>query len=258
VSFEVPAEVYDRFVGRYSYGLCEALAEAAAITEEAAVLDVGAGTGTGTRRLVELVGAERVAAVDPTEGWVEEVRARFPGVDARVASGEALPFEDDAFDAALAHLVLNFMADPEAGVAEMRRVTRPGGVVGACVWDYPGEMTLLRVFWEAAEALDSDRAQAADERTQMRFGADGELGELWRQAGLAEVEEGGIVVSAEYEGFDDLWEPFTLGVGPAGRYAASLATDEQEALKAEYRRRLAVSNGLFQLSARAWFAVGRA
>ena len=183
MSFEVPAEVYDRFVGRYSYALCEALADAAGVTAESAVLDVGAGTGVGTRRLVELVGAERVAAVDPTEAWVEELRARCPGIDARVASGEELPFEDGAFDVALAQLVLNFMADPEAGVAEMRRVTRPGGVVGACVWDYSGEMPLLRVFWEAAAALDADGAQAADERTQMRFGRT----ESWESSGGRQV-----------------------------------------------------------------------
>jgi SAM-dependent methyltransferase len=258
VSFEVSAGAYDRFVGRYSYGLCEALADAAGITAESAVLDVGAGTGMGTRRLVDLVGPERVAAVDPSEVWVDGLRARCPGVDVRVASAESLPFEDNAFDASLAHLVVNFMADPEAGVAEMRRVTGPGGVVGACVWDYPGEMTLLRVFWEAAAALDQDGAQAVDERTQMRFARNGELGELWGQAGLAGVEEGEIVISAAYEGFDDLWDPFTLGVGPAGRYAASLDTEEREALKDEYRRRLAVPDGAFRLSARAWFAIGSA
>jgi SAM-dependent methyltransferase len=258
VSFEVPAEAYDRFVGRYSYGLCEALVDAAGITPESAVLDIGAGTGIGTGRLVDLVGPERVAAVDPTESWVEELRARYPGVDARVASAESLPFEDGAFDASLAHLVVNFMADPEVGVAEMRRVTRPDGAVGACVWDYPGEMTLLRVFWDAAAALDADGVDAVDERTQMRFGRSGELGELWRQAGLADVVEGEIVVSAEYDDFDDLWEPLTVGVGPAGRHAASLDRKQQEALKAEYRRRLAVPDGAFRLSARAWFAIGNA
>jgi ubiquinone/menaquinone biosynthesis C-methylase UbiE len=257
MTFAVSADVYDRFVGRYSYALCEALAEAAGITAASSVLDVGAGTGAGTRRLVDLVGPERVAAVDTSEPFVEGVRARCPGIDARVARAESLPFEDDTFDAALAQLVFNFMADPEAGVAEMRRVTRPGGAVAACVWDYPGEMTLLRVFWEAAAELDSDGVQAVDERTRMRFGRSGELGELLRQAGLEHVEEGEIVVSAEYEGFDDLWEPFTEGVGPAGRYAASLDPERQDALKAAYRRRLSVPAEPFQLAARAWFAVGK-
>jgi SAM-dependent methyltransferase len=258
VTFAVPAETYDRFVGRYSYALCEALAEAARITASSSVLDVGAGTGTGTRRLVELVGPARVAAVEPTESFVAGLKARCPGVDVRLAQAESLPFEDGAFDAALAQLVVNFMSDPEAGVAGMKRVTKPGGAVAASVWDYPGEMTLLRSFWDAAAELDPDGVHAVDERMQMRFGRDGELGELWRQAGLAGVEEGEIVVSAEYEDFEDLWAPFTAGVGPAGRYAASLDPERQEALKSDFRGRLAVPDGAFTLSARAWCAVGRA
>jgi SAM-dependent methyltransferase len=257
VTFAVPADAYDRFVGRYSYALCERLAKVAGITAGSSVLDVGAGTGVGTRRLVELVGPERVAAVDPSEPFVEALRDRFPGVDARLASAESLPFDDGAFDATLAQLVVNFMSDPEGGVAEMRRVTQEGGVVAACVWDYAGEMPLLNTFWDAAEALAGDDVRAIDERREMRFRRGGELGSLWRQAGLEQVEEGEVVVSAEYESFADLWEPFTMGVGPAGGYAASLDQERQEGLRAEYRRRLAVPDGSFELSARAWFAVGR-
>ena len=258
MTFDVPANAYDRFVGRYSFELSEALAQAAGLTSESSVLDVGAGTGAGTRHLVELVGPERVAAVEPTELFVEALRSRLPGVDSRLERAESLSFEDDSFDAALAQLVLNFMPDPEAGVAEMRRVTRSGGAVAACVWDYPGEMTLLRVFWEAAAELDPEGVHAVDERTRMPFARRGELGELWRESGLADVEEGDIAASAEYAGFDDLWEPFTTGVGPAGRYTASLDAERQDALQAEYRQRLDVPEGAFRLDARAWFAVGRA
>ena len=257
MTFAVPADAYDRFVGRYSYALCEELAEVAGVMAASSVLDVGAGTGAGTRRLVELVGPERVAAVDPSEPFVEALRERFPGADVRLASAESLPFGDGSFDATLAQLVVNFMSDPEGGVAEMRRVTRSSGVVAACVWDYAGEMMLLRTFWDAAEALAGDDVRAIDERREMRFRHGGELGNLWRQAGLDQVEEGEIVVSAEYESFEDLWEPYTAGVGPAGGYAASLDQGPQEALRDEYRRRLAVPDGPFELSARAWFVVGR-
>jgi molybdopterin-guanine dinucleotide biosynthesis protein A/SAM-dependent methyltransferase len=251
VTFAVPAHAYDAFVGRYSYGFCEALAQAAGVTAESSVLDVGAGTGAGTAHLVELVGAERVAAVDPSEPFVDALRERVPGADVRVASAESLPFDDGTFDAVLAQLVINFLADPDAGVAEMRRVSRPrGGIVAACVWGYRGEMTLLRAFWDSAETLDPEGVRDVDERTRMRFGERGELGELWRRSGLGEVEEGEIVVPAEYEDFEDLWKPFTQGVGPAGHYAASRDPEQQEALKSEYRRRLVVSDGAFQLSAR--------
>jgi SAM-dependent methyltransferase len=257
VTFAVPADAYDRFVGRYSYELTDALAKAAGVAAGSSALDVGAGTGAGTRRLVELLGPDAVAAVDPSEPFVEAVRDRFPGVETRQASAESLPFEDGAFDTAVAQLVVNFMADPDAGVAEMRRVTRTGGAVAACVWDYPGEMTLLRVFWDVAAELDPGGVEAMDERTRMPFARRGELGALWRGAGLREVEDGEIVVAAEYEGFDDLWEPFTAGVGPAGGYTGSLDDERREALRDEYRRRLSVPDGPFRLEARAWFAVGR-
>ncbi len=119
-------------------------------------------------------------------------------------------------------------------------------------------MTLLRTFWDTAAELDPDGAASADERTRMRFARRGELGDFWREAGLEDVEEGEIGVSAEYDGFDDLWEPFTAGVGPAGGYATSLDPERREALRAEYRRRLSVPDGGFRLSARAWYAVGKA
>jgi SAM-dependent methyltransferase len=258
VTFAVPPEAYDRFVGRYSYELSDVLARLAGITAGSSVLDVGAGTGIGTQRLVELVGSERVAAVDPSEPFVAALRERLPTVDVRHASVESLPFDDDAFDATLAQLVFNFLPEPEAAVVEMRRVTRPGGAVGACVWDVAGEMTLLRAFWDAAAAVDPGRGRTEDEAARMRFVHEGELGELWRLAGLDEVEDGNVVVSASYEDFDDLWRPFTAGVGPAGSYAVSLDDERREALRVEYRRRLSVPDGPFRLSARAWYAVGKA
>ena len=258
MTFAVAAEAYDGFVGRYSYALCDALARAGGITSESVVLDVGAGTGLGTRRLVELVGPERLAAVEPSEPFASTLRERFPDVDVREARAESLPFEDDAFDVAVALLVVNFMSDPESGVAEMRRVTRPGGAVAACVWDYAGEMTLLRAFWDAAADLDPDGVGDVDERARMSFAAQGGLAELWRRVGLEGIEDGELVVAADYESFDDLWEPFTQGVGPAGAYATSLPPDRQEALMASYRGRLSVPDGPFSLDARAWYAVGKA
>ena len=258
MTFAVPADAYDRLVGRYSYDLSDALAGAAGIGPDTRVLDVGAGTGVGTRRLVELAGADRVTAVEPSPPFVEALRHRFPGVDVRQASAESLPFDDDVFDAALAQLVFNFTADPDAGVAELRRVTRPGGVVAACVWDYVEEMTLLRVFWDAATALDPQRAAGANEATQMSFARDGELAELWRRAGLRDVSQGALVVSVAYESFDEVWDPFTAGVAPSGAYTASLDDEGRAALRAEYRRRLGEPEGGLELSARAWYAVGKA
>jgi SAM-dependent methyltransferase len=256
VTFAVAAEAYDLHVGRYGARLGEELVRVAGIDAGQRALDVGAGAGALTRVLVDRLGAENVTALEPSETFVAALEARLPGVDVRRGAAEELPFADDEFDAAFAQLVVNFLADPERGVAEIRRVVRPGGVVAACVWDYPGEMTLLRAFWEAAASLDPEGAAAVDERVVMGFDESGELALLLRRAGLHEVSDGALVVSADYAGFDDLWAPFLRGVGPSGAYATALAAAEQEAFRDEYRRRLGDPEGPFRLSARAWYAVG--
>ena len=139
----------------------------------------------------------------------------MPGVEVVEAGAEALPLPNDAFDATLSQLVVNFLEDAPRGLAEMRRVTRPGGVVAGCTWDYAGEMTMLRAFWDAARSLDQN---AADEGVTMRYADPESLGELWRGAGLADVAVSPIVAEAAYDDFDDLWEPFLAGNGPAGAH----------------------------------------
>lgn len=253
-TFRAPAEAYDRFVGRYSRELARALIDAAALASGDRALDVGCGPGALAAELVARLGAERVAAVDPSPGFAEACRSRLPGVDVRSASAEALPFPDATFDRTLAQLVVNFMTDPPAGVAEMRRVTRPGGTVAAAVWDYAGEMTLLRRFWDAAVALDRSAADH-DEGRSMPYRTPDELGDLW--SGFDGVRVEPVVVSADYDGFEDLWQPLELGVAPAGAYVVSLPPKRRVALKAELRDRLGVGDEPFRLSARAWIATGR-
>jgi SAM-dependent methyltransferase len=254
--FDAPAAAYDRHVGRYGRDLARALVTAAGVEPGRRALDVGCGPGALATELAALLGAERVAAVDPSPGFADACRRRVPGLEVAVARAEQLPFPDAAFDHALAQLVVNFMADPLAGVREMGRVTRAGGTVAAAVWDYAGEMTLLRRFWDAATALDP-AAAAADEGRRMRFCSPVELDELWSVAGLADVDVGAALLSAAYDGFDDLWAPFELGVGPSGAYAAALAPERREALARELERRLGVGPRPFTLSARAWIVTGR-
>jgi ubiquinone/menaquinone biosynthesis C-methylase UbiE len=138
MTFTVPADAYDRYVGRYGAGLAEGLIGAAGVRPGHRALDVGSGPGALARALVDILGTDAVAALDPSETFVSALRNRLPGVDVRLASAEEIPFPDGEFDLALAQLAVNFMSDPELGVSEMRRVVKPGGVVGACVWDYPG------------------------------------------------------------------------------------------------------------------------
>jgi ubiquinone/menaquinone biosynthesis C-methylase UbiE len=254
VTFAAPAESYDRFMGRWSRRLAPLLTDFARVRAPMRVLDVGCGPGALTEHLAELVGAEQVAAADPSEQFVEACAARTPGADVRQAGGEELPWPDADFDAVLAQLVINFMDDTAGGVREMRRVARPRGVVAACVWDHD-RMEMLRTFWEAAVTLDPS---APAEGARMRVGAPDELTALWSDAGLEEVETGALALAVDYESFEDFWEPFTAGVGPAGAYCAALSSEAQEALRDECRRRLGEPAGGFRLQARAWAVRGRA
>jgi SAM-dependent methyltransferase len=254
VSFRAP-EAYDRHIGRYGPALARELIATAGVRAGERALDVGCGPGALAGELAELLGPGHVAAVDPSEPFVNACRSRLPGVRVELAAAEALPFGDAEFDHALAQLVVNFMTDPAAGVSEMRRVTRPGGAVSAAVWDYAGEMTLLRRFWDAAVALDPSAAEL-DEGRSMPFCTRETLGELWSGAGLAEVSVAPAMVSAAYDDFEDLWRPLELGVGPAGAHAAGLPPERRGALKEELRRRLNVGSDPFRLTARAWVASG--
>ena len=256
-SFEKPAEAYDRFVGRYGRALAEGLIEQLGPERAWRVLDVGCGPGPLTAALAATLGAENVAAVDPSEPFARACGERVPGADVRIASAEELPFPDGAFDLTVSQLVVNFLADAPAGVREMRRVTRAGGEIAASVWDYAGEMTMLRAFWDAATEVDPE-AGSLDEGRRMPHARPDALEELWAGAGLLDVGTGAIVVTARYEDFEDLWSPFTLGVGPAGAHCVSLSESRRERLKAAYRRRLGSPEGEFELSARAWFVRGRA
>jgi SAM-dependent methyltransferase len=255
-TFRASADAYDRHVGRYGPPLAAALMEFARVEPGMRALDVGCGPGALTTVLAERLGEASVSAADPSEPFAEACGARLPRVEVVVAPAEALPFADHAFDVTLSQLVVNFMRDPEAGVREMARVTRPGGVVASCVWDYAAEMTLLRAFWDAACEVDPDRAAAADEGVVMRWCGEGELAELWREAGLRDVRFGELVVHTAYTDFEDLWSPLLAGVAPSGAFVKSLDDERRAALHDAYRSRLGVGDGPFELTARAWAVAG--
>ena len=251
MTFAVAAESYDRFMGRYSVLLAPQLAALADVAAGQRVLDVGCGPGALTTELVRLLGPEGVTAVDPSESFVAAARERHPGVTVERAGAEELPFADGSFDAALAQLVVHFMAEPVAGLREMARVTRSGGVVAACVWDHAGGTGPLSSFWDAARELDTD----VDDESLLPGARAGHLGELFTSADLREVEETSLVVRTEHPTFEDWWEPFTLGVGPAGAYVAGLDPERRAELRERCRARL--PKPPFALIARAWAARGR-
>lgn len=249
--FVAPAGDYDRFMGRYLPSLAPAFADAAGITFGMRVLDVGCGPGGLTRELAARVGADNVAAIDPAPQFVAACASRNPGVDVREGVAERLPWADDEFDAALGCLVIGFMTDPDRGLREMARVTRPGGRVAACAWDVEtGGMTMLATFWAAVRRVEP----AATGEAGMAGTEHGDIAERMRRVGVIGVVDGHLDAHADYTGFDEFWEPFTLGVGPAGRYLRSLPPDRQARVRAACRESL--PDGPFRMDARAWMALG--
>jgi SAM-dependent methyltransferase len=255
--FGSAAEAYDRHVGRYGAQLAAGLIDAAEIRPGQRVLDVGCGPGPLTKALADLLEAESVAAIDPSDAFVKACRARVPGADVRVGVGEQLPFTAGEFDAVLAQLVVQLMDDRDAGVREMARVARPGGVVAACVWDST-TMPVLCAFWDAALEVAPDRAAVIDDGRRVGYERRHELAELWEECGLLEVAVGERLVHADYESFDDLFVPFTAGIGHSGACYAALDRAGQRRLRAETHRRLGEPSGPFTLTARAWWVRGLA
>ena len=249
MGFEVPPEAYRRFMGRYSEPLAEQFVEAIGVRPGASALDVGCGPGVVTALLVARLGVADVVAVDPSAAFVAATRERFPGLRVLATSAESLPFTDDTFDLAIAQLVVHFMRDPVAGIAQMARVTRPGGVVAANVWD--GPTGPLAIFWHAVRDLDP----AATDESQLPGAREGHLSELFREAGLQDVVAWSEAVSSGYASFDEWWATYTLGVGPAGAHVARLDEDDRAALRTRCAQLLPA--GPFEISAVAWCARGR-
>jgi SAM-dependent methyltransferase len=252
VSFAVAAEAYDRFMGRYSEPLAPLLADFAGIERGQEVLDVGCGPGALTIELVTRLGPGSVTAVDPSEPFVAAAQERNPDATVLRASAESLPFPAGSFDAAVAQLVVHFMNDPVSGLREMARVTTPGGIVAATVWDHGGGQGPLSVFWDAARELEP----GLEGESHLAGATQGDLPELFRAAELDEVEEDVLSIQTEHPTFEEWWEPYTLGVGPAGSYVAGLSPERREELRERCRARL--PEPPFVLSARAWAARGRA
>jgi SAM-dependent methyltransferase len=250
--FEVAADSYDRYMGRYAIPLAPRFAEFAGVQPGWRVLDVGAGPGALTGVLAGIVGESSVAAVDPSEPFVAANGERYPGVDARQGVAEALPFDADTFDASLAQLVVQFMSDPVAGLADMARVTRPGGVVATCVWDFGTGRAPLSAFWKAAAEIDPSLAGERD----LAGVRPGQLTQLFETAGIADVEESELAVTLDLDDFDSWWEPMTFGVGPAGSWLAKQSTEVRARVRDRVREMFPDAPGIG--TAFVWAARGTA
>lgn len=243
MTFDVAASAYDRFMGAFSEPLADQLLALVKPAPGMRALDVGCGPGAVLVRLADILGGSQVAGVDPSEPFVAAARQRVPDADIRVAGADPLPFDDGAFDLAIAQLVVNFMPDPVAGVREMARVTRPGGTVAASLWDFIGERAPLSLFWRAARDVDPG---VVDE-SGTPSAPPAYLGQLFTAAGLADPRLTELTVTRHYASFDEWWEPYTLGVGPAGAYLAGLDAAAAATLRAHAATLL--PNGPFEVDA---------
>ncbi len=242
--FRVDEDAYDDFMGRYSVRLAPLFANFAGVGVGERVLDVGAGTGALTRELLER-GASVVAA-EPSPEFTRALRARFPRIEVREASAEGLPFGDDAFDLALAQLVVAFMADAEAAMRELRRVARR---VAICMWGIE-EMQMFAAIERTARALGSGEGEQA----ARRYRTPRELHDLLAGAGLRDVETCELDVTAPYGDFDEFWRALSRQVGPAGAWLHGLDERRREFAYVELRRQLGDPSGAFELEARAYAA----
>ena len=245
-TFHTTGAAYDAFMGRYSKALAPMFADHLAVAPGQRALDLGCGPGSLTAELAKRLGPDAVAACDPSPAFVDACATRHPGVEVRPGSAEAIPFPDDSFDLAAAQLVLHFVTDPPAVASELRRVVRPGSTIGACVWDFDDGMQMLRAFWDAALELDPD---APDEARTLRFGRPGEITELFTDAGLTNIFETTLDARSTYQNFDELWDGFCAGIGPAGAYCAALPDDHRNELREGLYQRVGTPSGAFTLSA---------
>lgn len=245
-------DAYEPYVGRWSRLVATEFVAWLGVPPGREWVDVGCGTGALTSRILRDAGPARVTGVEPSAAFAEYARAHVtdPRAEFHVAGAEALPLPDDSADVLVSGLVLNFVPDQPAALAEFRRVVRPGGTVAAYVWDYAEGMRLMRHFWDVAGELDPAVA-AVDEATLFPVCSPDGLRALF--ADLADVEVTDVTVPTVFRDFDDYWVPFTRGGAPAPAYLASLDLERQASLRDALRARLPVrDDGTIPLTARAW------
>lgn len=251
-------DAYEPYVGRWSRLVAADFLDWLSVPTDARWLDVGCGTGALSETILGRTSPRQVTGVDPTEGFIAFARSRLldPRIEFRIGDARALPVQDGAFDAAVGGLMLNFVPEPDKALADMRRAVRPGGTVAVYVWDYAGEMQLMRRFWDAAVALDP-AASKLDEGRRFPLCRPEALNALFAEAGFADTETRSIDVATVFQDFDDYWTPFLGGQGPAPGYCISLSETKRETLREKLRAELPkAADGSIHLKARAFAARG--
>ena len=252
-------DAYEKYMGRWSRRIAPHFLDWLSIPGQADWIDIGCGTGVLSSTILARCTPGSVVGIDASEVFVKAARAAISDSRFRCqpGNGEALPFEDGQFSVAVSGLVLNFVGDKKKAVAEMKRVVSPGGNVALYVWDYAGHMQIMRHFFDAASLLD-ERAKEFDDGLKAPICRPGPLLNLFKEAGLADIDVENIDIPAAFDSFDDYWTPFLGGTGSAPRYCASLAPEAQIRLREKLRSRLPTGpDGEILLAVRAWAIKGR-
>ena len=255
--FEV-AEAYEIMMGRWSRQLAPLFVEFVGVQEGEKVLDVGCGTGSLSATLARVTKTSEIVGIDPSIGFIEYARTQTtdPRVTFQLGDALNLPYPDDSFDRCMALLVMDHIPDAPKGAAEMRRVTKPAGVVATTMWDRSRDNELYGCFWDAAEAIDPTAKRSSDRRAS--YGSAAALSNLWEGAGLTDIEITDLIMPCQFSSFDELWQRYLTGEGPAGAYMAGLSADRREALKSAMRQNVMRDSpdGPCTLQAKAWAVRG--
>ena len=251
------AEAYDRYMGRWSRKVAPLFLDWLAAPRGLSWADIGCGTGELSRAIAQGSGPARLLGIDSAPGFLEQAARQVPAARFRQGDAMRLDLPDGGLDCAVSGLVLNFLPDPAKAITEMARVVRPGGRVGLYVWDYAGQMQVMRHFFDAARAIDPD-ASAHDDGVRAPICRPGPLADAFRAAGLERPETMALDIPAAFAGFRDYWEPFLGGTRSAPRYCASLDEQRRSRIMDALRERLPTGpEGEILLAVRAWGVKGR-
>jgi ubiquinone/menaquinone biosynthesis C-methylase UbiE len=246
---------YDRYMGRWSRLIAPRFLAWIDPPRDKEWLEVGCGTGALSKAILDQCAPRRLTAIEPSEGFLAQARHNVPDPRAEFRPGDAqdLPIEADSQDVVVSALVLNFVPDRLRALSEMRRVARRGATIAFYVWDYPaGGIQFMRAFWTAAATLDP-RASDLTEDKRFPFCTQERLTELAREAGLASVESTSLEAPTVFTNFEDYWQPFTLGAGPAPGYCTSLDPEARQRLRKQLETMLPREpDGSIHLKVRAW------
>ena len=251
---------YEKFMGRWSTLVAQRFLSWLAIPPARSWLDVGCGTGTLTKLILETYQPKEIISIDPSSDFISHAQRSItnPSAHFKVGTAESLDLDASSIDAVVSGLVLNFVPQPKVAMAEMLRALQPGGKIGIFVWDYARGMQMLRYFWDAAVELDATAAKF-DEGIRFPLCQEGQLESLFQTAGLRQVEATAIEVKTIFQNFDDYWQPFLGNVGPAPGYAMSLSQKDRQILEDKLRKSLPIGHdGSISLIARAWAVKGTA